>query len=260
VCEPLGDPAGWHAIDNAFAAADVPFQMRSRVRLGAHADSVETIGVHQSIPLGRSVAQAFARCHPKQRANVRQAEAAGLTHRIAGDEEGVELFYALHSRVRKNKHGLLPQPRRFFARLAEMVFPDRGFVLVAQCNREPVAAMIFLRMGSVTYYKFSASDLDALALRPNHFLLWRAIEMAIDEGAEALDLGIAEDEGLIRFKNRFGADSTPVFAGRYGRLEKSESALALEATLRALTSRLTSPEAPLASAQAGGNVLYRYFV
>lgn len=259
VCEPLGDGTGWATIESALSADGTPWQIRSRSRPGPQADSIAPAGVHQEIPLGCTVDEALARCHPKQRANMRQAAAAGVTCRMMADDEGVELFYAMHARLRKVKHRLLPQPRRFFDELARRYFPERGFVLVAQYDHTPVAAMLFVREGNTWYYKFSASEPTALALRPNHFLLWRAVESAIEAGIDAIDLGISEDEGLVRFKQRFGARAAPVYVGKYHQVGKSPDALAVEATLAEMTAILTAPEAPLVAAMAGGHALYRYF-
>jgi CelD/BcsL family acetyltransferase involved in cellulose biosynthesis len=260
VCEPLGDPAAWPGIERALVDEGIAWQQRSRVRPSALAQSSAEAGVHQTLELGGSVEAMSGRLHPKTKANLRQAEAAGIVGRILEPQEGIETFYALHSSVRKAKHRLLPQPRAFFDEIAARFFPDRGFVIAAMAGRKAVAAMLFLQEGTTWYYKFSASDQSALATRPNHFLLWRAIELAIEARIERIDLGISEDEGLVRFKRRFGAVETPVFVARYCQKPKTAEAVAIEATLDSLTEALTADAAPMESAQAGGTTLYRYFV
>jgi len=256
VCEPLGDD--WPALERALCDEGVPWQIRSRVAPGSSADARE-VGVHQSISLAGGAEGVRSRLHPKQRANALAGERAGLTHRLLSADEAVETFYTLHSRVRVAKHRLLPQPRLFFERLAERFFPDRGFVVAAHAGGRTVSAMLFIKWGDTLYYKFSASDLDALSMHPNHYLLGKVVEEAASEGFATVDLGISEDEGLVRFKRRLGADAAPVYTGKYLQPEKNDAVRSMEAALSDLTRILTEPGVPLAAAQAAGNAVYRYF-
>jgi CelD/BcsL family acetyltransferase involved in cellulose biosynthesis len=256
VCEPLGDD--WPALQAALCAEGVPWQIRSRVAPGPLADARE-IGVHQTVSLAGGAPGVISRLHPKQRARMRSAERAGLTHRLLSGDESIETFYALHLRLRVAKHRLLPQPRKFFERLAERFFPDRGFVVAAYAAGRPVAAMLFIRWGDTLYYKFSASDLDLLSLHPNHYLLGEVLAEAATEGFSSVDLGISEDEGLVHFKLRLGAEAVPVYVGKYAQPEKSDAVRNMEAALADLTKILTEPDVPLAAAQAAGTELYRYF-
>jgi CelD/BcsL family acetyltransferase involved in cellulose biosynthesis len=255
VCEPLGDE--WPSLESALCAEGVPWLIRSRVAPSPLAD-VREAGVHQSVSLAGGVTGVTARLHRQHRVDALAGERAGLTHRRLRADEAIETFYTMHSRLRVAKHRLLPQPRVFFERLAERFFPDRGFVLVAQAADRIVAAMLFLVQGDTLYYKFSASDLDTLALHPNHYLLGKALEEAAGEGFVAVDLGISEGV-LVRFKRRLGAEAVPVFLGRYLQPEKSDAVRTMEAALGKLTKILTEPDVPLAAAQAAGDELYRYF-
>jgi lipid II:glycine glycyltransferase (peptidoglycan interpeptide bridge formation enzyme) len=162
--------------------------------------------------------------------------------------------------LRIAKHRLLPQPKSFFEEIGRRFFPHHGFVLFAKNEGRIIAGMLFVIRSGVLYYKFSASDLEGLALRPNHFLLWKAVEYAIAEELNSIDLGLSEDRGLIRFKERFGADSKPVYVAQYHDLKVSAAIAQLEHALSGLTSILTEPGTPLAAAQRGGDLLYRFFV
>jgi CelD/BcsL family acetyltransferase involved in cellulose biosynthesis len=256
VCEPLGND--WPALERALCEDGVAWQIRSRVAPGPLGDARE-VGVHQSVSLAGGADGVRSRLHPKQRANALAGERAGLTHRLLSADEAVETFYALHSRVRVAKHRLLPQPRTFFERLAECFFPDRGFVVAAHAAGRTVSAMLFIKWGDTLYYKFSASDLDALELHPNHYLLGKVVEEAVREGFTSVDLGISEDEGLVRFKRRLGADAVPVFSGKYLQPEKNDEVRTMETALGDLTRILTEPGVPIAAAQVAGDAVYRYF-
>jgi CelD/BcsL family acetyltransferase involved in cellulose biosynthesis len=256
VCEPLGED--WPALERALCDDGVPWQIRSRVAPGRLADSRE-VGVHQTVSLAGGAPAITSRMHSKQRARMRSAERAGLTHRLLSADEAIETFYAMHSRLRVTKYRLLPQPRIFFERLAERFFPDRGFVVAAHAADRVIAVMFFIRWGDTLYYKFSASDLDVLSSHPNHYLLGKIFVEAAGEGFTTVDLGISEDEGLIHFKSRLGAEAVPVYVGKYLQPEKSENVLAMETALGDLTRILTEPGVPIAAAQAAGNAVYRYF-
>jgi hypothetical protein len=132
-------------------------------------------------------------------------------------------------------------------------------VVAAHAAGRTVSAMLFIKWGDTLYYKFSASDLDALELHPNHYLLGKVVEEAVREGFTSVDLGISEDEGLVRFKRRLGADAVPVFSGKYLQPEKNDEVRTMETALGDLTRILTEPGVPIAAAQVAGDAVYRYF-
>jgi hypothetical protein len=258
VCEPLGEE--WPQLERLLRLERVPLRIRSRVRPGALCERVHDGGVHQELDLRLSLHEAERRCDRATRTNVRNALRGGLTARITAGPEGIDAFYELHSRVRKDKHRLLPQPRAYFDEIFRRYFPERGFVLVAEHAGTPVAAILLLVCGKALYVKLSASDLGKLYLRPNDFLWWSAIELALERGFETLDFGISDTEGLARFKRNFGATSKPVFAGDYHPLSKSAPVLDMERALGELTATFTDPNVPLGAAQRAGDALYRFFV
>lgn len=110
------------------------------------------------------------------------------------------------------RHGVPPPPRRFFtelvARLAERGLA-RGYLAVED---RPVAGVVLWRSRRRWIHAFGGARADRLALRPNHLLLWTAIGDALRAGAEVFDLGRAapEQEGLVTYKRRWGAEPTPL--------------------------------------------------
>jgi len=258
VCEPLGDPGVWPLIEAALCSDGMPWQIRSQLRPSELADEVREVGVLQTVKLAASSPEAFMQCDCKKRNTIRFGIHAGLTARRIDD---VEVFYRLHSQTRKEKHGLLPQPREFFEAIARRYFPERGFVLVAERDSQLLAATLLLTCGDTLFVKFSASDRAALELKPNDFLFWQIIECAIHAGFRAVDMGISEAHGLARFKKGFGAASAPVFVGKYGLAgTKPAHVRVTEEALQKVTHVLTQPEVPLSAVQAGGDALYRFFV
>jgi len=260
VCEPLGDERAWLAIERALVSDGIPWQIRSRTVPSAGSQPASTTCVHQRIELPRTLEEAEQNCDRKQRTKVRYAVRAGVTTRRIDDAAALDVFYLLHSRTRKEKHRLLPQPRRFFEAIARRFFPERGFVLVAELEGKVLATELMIACGDTLYFKFIASDIDALAYKPNDLLMWKAIESAIEMGFRRIDLGISEADSLIQFKRKFGAVDEPVYVGRYNSGEKTAATAALERALAGVTEALTQPEVPLSAVQAGGDALYQFFV
>src|SRR5579872_1290877 len=112
VCEPIGI-CPIPLIQKYCADDRIQWRIRSRNNLGGLAKQ-HPAGFHHTLRLPTEVGEALEACHPKQRANVKQAEKAGVTFRKSTESEGLETFFALHSELRKTKHRLLPQPRSFF--------------------------------------------------------------------------------------------------------------------------------------------------
>jgi hypothetical protein len=141
------------------------------------------------------------------RRGIRKAEASGLRLEFSTSLESVRVYYQLHCRTRR-RHGLPPQPFRFFANLARFALArDLGFVALARLRERPVAGAVFLRFGRHACYKFGASDYDFQQLRPNNLVMWQAIEHLAGQGVAALHFGRTSvaNEGLRRFKLGFGA-------------------------------------------------------
>jgi hypothetical protein len=130
----------------------------------------------------------------------------------------VETFYDLHVQTRR-RQGVPVQPRRFFELLWErMIAPGHGFVLVAEHEREPIAAGVFLSWNGTVIYKFGASDESKLRLRPNHLLMWHAIRRACESGARTFDFGRSDlgNTGLRSFKSAWGAIEWPLVYSQFG--------------------------------------------
>lgn len=248
----------WDLLEAYVAQSGIPWNVRTRCAPTALAASVREAAQHHAVALPATFEEASSRFHLKHRQNIAQAVRAGLTYKRCG-REGLDAFYALHTRVRRGKHGLLPQGPSLFENLCEAFFPQNGFILIAEHDGAPVSGMFFLACADTLYYKFSASDLDALSVRPNHFLITKAIELAIEDGFRRLDLGISDAEGLIRFKERIGGEASTVYAASYNPQPKTEGVAQMEKTLGDLTKLLTRPDIPDEAVQQGGELLYRYF-
>jgi hypothetical protein len=141
------------------------------------------------------------------RRGIRKAARTGLRVEFTNTFESIRTFYALHCRTRR-RHGLPPQPLRFFENVARHVLAQGyGYVATAHWVDRPLAAAVFFHHGRKAFYKFGASDYVFQRLRHNNILFWEAIKRYADDGFEILHLGRTSltNEGLRRFKLGFGA-------------------------------------------------------
>jgi len=141
------------------------------------------------------------------RGALRQSLQFGLNIEIVTSIDSVSEFYRLHTKTRK-KHGVPPQPFRFFAKIQEhLLQTGRGFVILARNGTRTIAGATFLVCGSRAIYKFAASDPKLGRLRGNNLVLWEAIRHLTRLGCEFLDFGRTspQNEGLRRFKLSWGA-------------------------------------------------------
>jgi lipid II:glycine glycyltransferase (peptidoglycan interpeptide bridge formation enzyme) len=151
------------------------------------------------------------------RRGIRKAEAAGLRIKIDDTAESVHTYYALHCQTRR-RHGLPPQPSRFFLNIQRHIMQaGHGFVVTARLDEKPVAAAMFFHWGGHALYKFGASDYGCQQLRPNNLVMWHGIRQCAARGARRLHFGRTSltNEGLRRFKLSFGAEEQEIKYARY---------------------------------------------
>jgi CelD/BcsL family acetyltransferase involved in cellulose biosynthesis len=154
---------------------------------------------------------------PSVRRAIRKAEQAGVEIEFTHSAQAMQTYFRLHSLTRK-RHGLPPQPARFFDVLGQQaIATGSGFIAIARWMGQPVAGAIFLHSGRRAIYKYGASDDAFQNLRPNNLLFWAAIRECDRLGVESLHFGrsSAGNEGLCRFKRSFGAVEKPLLYARY---------------------------------------------
>jgi CelD/BcsL family acetyltransferase involved in cellulose biosynthesis len=160
-----------------------------------------------TVELNRNPEIVFARCHSAVRRAVRKAEASEITIRFSQSMETMRAFHALLCKTRR-RHGLPPQPWRFFENIQRHVLArQHGCIVLASHGGVPIAGAVFFHFAQTAIFKFGASDVAYQHLRPNNLVMWRAIEWHARAGFSALDLGRTSlaNEGLRHFKLSWGA-------------------------------------------------------
>jgi len=130
----------------------------------------------------------FALLDGSTRRAVRKAEKAGISVSIENGE-ALNEYFRLHCLTRK-KHGLPPQPFRFFESIyRHIIAAGQGFVALAWLNGRAVAGQMFFTRERAGLYKFGASNPEYDSLRPNNLLMWKMIGHLGESGIRTLDFG-----------------------------------------------------------------------
>jgi lipid II:glycine glycyltransferase (peptidoglycan interpeptide bridge formation enzyme) len=149
-------------------------------------------------------------------------------------------------------------PRRFFVETCRALQRDglADLLLARRADGRCIAGIVVWVGMRERIYAFGASDARFLDLRPNHLLLWTALERAAAAGV-TFDLGRAapEQEGLVEFKRRWGGQPVPLAYDYWPRAAGLNVRARHRGTL-ALAARVwASLPAPVARL---GAALYRY--
>ena len=149
----------------------------------------------------------FNGCESSNRRALRKAEQSGVSIEFSTELGAVRAFYALLCKTRR-RHGVPPQPFRFFARLHQHVLSQgKGWVVLARSGNTPIAGAVYFHYGKTAIYKFGASDEAFQQLRANNLVMWEAIKRYANDAFEVLDFGRSSltNSGLQKFKLSWGS-------------------------------------------------------
>ncbi len=169
---------------------------------------VEIEFYQHTLNLSQDGKEVFGNFRDSTKRNIKKAKKKGITTSISQSQETMNEFYRLNTKTRK-KHGLPPQPVKFFKKMFENIIdPGQGFVVEAKFENRVIAVALYLTFGNKIIYKYGASDAQFLNLRANNLVMWQAIEWACKNSFKTFDFGRTEvyNQGLIQFKNGWGCE------------------------------------------------------
>ncbi len=258
------DLTSWQAVAADALGDEVPLNLRCLDTSPAVEDPrLSTIGeaAWHATPLTRSLDELHAAFRPQTRRNIATAERAGVEVILSAEAEAVREYHRLHVELRKRKYRLLAQPREFLDRIWKAFSPaDAIRTALAMVDGRPVAGALYLVWQDTAYYKFGASQVEFLPLRPNDAIHWQVIRWAHGRGLRMLDWGLSDldQPGLGRYKRGWAS-----VEGRIRTLNAGGPPLGrrtdVEETLAAITDLLTDPSVPQAVTARAGAALYRFF-
>jgi CelD/BcsL family acetyltransferase involved in cellulose biosynthesis len=186
--------------------------------------------------------------------SIKRAEREGIECEIGNSERLLQAFYRLLLLTRR-KHQLPPQPIDWFRNLA-VCMGDRLQIRVAFHKGEAIAAIVTLLHKDTIVYKYGCSNAQFSNLGGTQLLLWKAIVDAKAAGMTCMDFGRsdADNEGLIKFKDRWGATPSQLVYVRWSRKPAAEGARHASAgILKRLFAMM--PDVVL---ETTGRILYRH--
>ncbi len=222
---------------------------------------IEATSVRHVISLDGELDQLQTRFSTLPRRMARRSLREGITYRLAENKHELRAFYDLHFGVRKSRYNLLCQPFELFETLWERFIVDgNGALLLAFDGSVVAGGCLLLQAGDTIYYKYAASHPDYRTIGVSHGAVVEAMRLGLERGFRRLDLGRSDlaQEGLVDFKRRFGADSTPL--ARFSWMpDLYQQDLDPSRTIQNLGTMLSLPEVPDSVTEQAGNLLYRYF-
>jgi CelD/BcsL family acetyltransferase involved in cellulose biosynthesis len=205
-----------------------------------------------SIDLQKSTQQLFQSFHKDcvQR-KIKRAERESLQYAEGVSESLLNDFYRLLVKTRRRQH-LPPQPIAWFRGLIA-AFGDRLKIRVASKDNVAVASILTIAHKKTMTYKYGCSDARFNKLGGTPLLFWKMIQEAKTNGFESVDLGRSDidNEGLVAFKEHWGAPRVPLNYWRYPHKSHSQRVIWKSRVVEKVVS-----VAPESSLVAAGKFLY----
>ena len=199
----------------------------------------------------------FAALTSSVRRAIRKAEKQGVTVEVLQDARGIKEFYSLQCQTRR-KHGLPPQPFKFFQNLQQYILSEAGgMIILARLGARAVAGSIFFHAGRQAIYKYGASDAAMLELRGNDLVMWAGIKHYAFRGFRTLHFGRTSlvNEGLRRFKLAWGVREHLI---EYFKYDLRKSAFVTDRDKASGWYNRVFAALPLSLSRFLGTVLYRH--
>ncbi|MDN5205423.1 peptidoglycan bridge formation glycyltransferase FemA/FemB family protein [Fulvivirgaceae bacterium BMA10] len=165
----------------------------------------------------------FASVKGITRRNINRAVRENVTNKISKSRDSLQEFYKLNCLTRK-RHGLPPQPRKFFKNFYEHILAkDQGFLVKSYFRNEVIACGVFMHFGQKSIYKYSASNFAFKKLRANYSFLWEGIKELNRLGSTSVSFGRTEpsNKGLREFKTSWNPKEEEVFYYKYDFKERN---------------------------------------
>jgi CelD/BcsL family acetyltransferase involved in cellulose biosynthesis len=228
-CQPLLDVPGQRT-ELARALCDAAADMHGYVELRPLAEDTEGWSAFEAaqafwfhrLDLRPPLERLYANFHESSiRRKIARAEREGVEYRTGRSDDLLDAFYRLMV-VTRRRHGLPPQPRRWFVHLVR-AFGDRVTIHVAFVGRRAAGSLLTLSHRNTLVYKYGCSDaaLHASGIMP--FLFWKTMQEARAAGLTDFDLGRTDRDnpGLLQFKERLGGIRSPLIYIRHGARRRS---------------------------------------
>lgn len=200
----------------------------------------------------------FKKFSSNTKRNIKKAKREDISVEISNSLSALNDFYEMNCITRK-KHGLPPQPKKFFNNLYEFILKtDSGFISIAKHKGKSIAASVYLLIGDKAIYKFGASLMEYQNLRANNLVMWEAIKHCAANDYKSFCFGRTEpdNEGLRRFKLGWGTEESVLNIYRYD--FNRNDFITIKTKTTGFHNKIFN-KAPLPVLKALGSIIYRHF-
>lgn len=217
-----------------------------------------TFDYNHNLDITLSEEKLFKNFSSNTKRNIKKAIREEVTVEISGSKSALDDFYLMNCITRK-KHGLPPQPKKFFDNLFKYVLSqNNGFIAIGKHNNVSIAGAVYLHIGNKALYKFGASFMEYQKLRANNLVMWEAIKYYSTNGFESFCFGRTEpdNEGLRKFKLGWGTKEEVLNTYRYN--FTSNNFVPVKTKTAGLHNKFFN-KAPLPVLKVFGSILYKHF-
>jgi len=182
-------------------------ELRHREDRGLHlASSSDRVTV--TLPLEKDEEKMWSGLKSHVRTKVRKGMNSGLAAEFGGDEFLKEFYTVFAQKMREL--GTPVYSPAFFREILR-AFPGRIEICLVRHKGKTVAAAFLNSYRGVVEAQWSASDREALAMKPNMFLFWSILRRAVERGLQELDFGRSwTGTGSYDFKMQWGGRAVPL--------------------------------------------------
>lgn len=169
------------------------------------------------INLEADIETIMERMRPKTRYNIKLSQKKGVQIRLA-DINDIHIWYSLYAETASRNNIHLNDIKYFEAILTTNAdstkSPAEVFYLIAEVDKQPLAAMFLIISGNRGSYLYGASSSQNRNFMATYALQWEAIKISKEKGCKEYDMfGISPKNdvthplyGLYKFKTGFGGE------------------------------------------------------
>lgn len=156
--------------------------------------------------------------HTKNRNVIKKGAKSGLTFIVDNDYQYLPEFIRLYNATmdKLDAADFYYFGRSYYEEFVKTL--PNSFLGVVLHDENVVSAAIFMYEGPYGHYHLSGSDINALRLSPNNFMLWNAAMELKRRGVQTFHLGggttSSEDDSLFCFKSRFSKQTSQFCLGK----------------------------------------------
>jgi lipid II:glycine glycyltransferase (peptidoglycan interpeptide bridge formation enzyme) len=150
--------------------------------------------------------------NPKTRNKISQAQKKGITVSIVESENEIKECYKMREdTIKRHEVSTNYLPLKFYLALFDEMKNYLRWTIAYKDNQALAYAIHFVYKDTIIWWD-NSSYTSALQYRPNNALIWEAIKWGCENGYKYYNLGGSPSEGLIKFKESWGADEKVYWA------------------------------------------------